>query len=393
MMTVRFGLVWLLFTLVTAPLHAQKKKGEEARVSGRYELRKDMPVFLDALKSELTYPLAWGNSPIKKFSKWKREARRKVFESMMAPPLESSSYDMEVSAVEKRPGYEVRKIDFNLTQYSRVPAYLLVPEGEGPFPAVVLMHDHGAHFSIGKEKMVRPFGVDSLVLADADTWAHGCYDDQYVGDYLASRGYVVLTFDALFWGERGRKEGVKYDSQQAVACVFEMLGRSWSGFTTYEDCYAVDFLTTLPEVDKERIGAMGFSMGAYRTWMLSALSDKVKAGAAICWMVTTDYQLHWDYRGGKGGSDFANTLPGIRQYMDYPHIASLACPKPMLFFNGRKDKLFPVPSVEKAYAEMRRVWESQDASDKLVTEFWDLPHFCSKEIQKKVADWFDEVLK
>ena len=35
-----------------------------------------------------------------------------------------------------------------------------------------------------------------------------CYDKQYVGDYLASHGYVVLAVDALFWGGTGdvRKE-------------------------------------------------------------------------------------------------------------------------------------------------------------------------------------------
>ena len=58
----------------------------------------------------------------------------------------------------------------------------------------------GAHFSIGKEKMVRPFGVEASVTADADDWAERCYDKQYVGDYLASHGYVVLAVDALFWG-------------------------------------------------------------------------------------------------------------------------------------------------------------------------------------------------
>ena len=40
---------------------------------------------------------------------------------------------------------------------------------------------------------------------------------------------------------------------------------------------------------------MGFSMGGYRAWMLSALSDKIRAGAAICWMTTTDCQFSWEY--------------------------------------------------------------------------------------------------
>lgn len=357
-----------------------------------YEIEKDYPVFLDQIKQELTYPMAWGNSPLKDFPIWRKTARATVLEAMLTPPPVASKYDMEVVSIEHRSGYEARKICFNLSAYSRVPAYLLVPEGEGPFPAVVLLHDHGAHFSIGKEKMIRPFGVDSLVLSDADKWVHQCYDDQYVGDYLASKGYVVISIDALFWGERGRKEGVRYESQQALACSFEMLGRSWSGFISYEDMYTTDFLASLEEVDAGRIGCMGFSMGAYRSWMLSALSDKIKAGAAVCWLTTTEYQLSPDYGRGKGDSNYANVLPGLRRYLDYPHIASIACPKAMLFFNGRKDKLFPVPAVEDAYAQLHRVWKSQSADDKLITRLWDLPHFCSKEMQEEILAFFNKQL-
>ena len=42
-------------------------------------------------------------------------------------------------------------------------------------------------------------------------------------------------------------------------------------------------LASLPFVDAQRIGCTGCSMGAYRTWMLAALSDRVKCGAAVCW--------------------------------------------------------------------------------------------------------------
>lgn len=363
-----------------------------AQKSTSYEIEKDYPLFLEKMKQELTYPMAWGNSAQTDFSEWRKMARTIVLDAMLAPPSVAKEYGMEVVAIEQRAGYEARKIRFNLSGYSRVPAYLLVPAGKGPFPAVVLLHDHGAHFSIGKEKMIRPFDVDSLILADADNWVHQCYDDQYVGDYLASKGYVVISIDALFWGERGRKEGARYESQQSLACVFEMLGRSWSGTISYEDMYTADFLASLKEVDADRIGCMGFSMGAYRSWMLSALSDRVKAGAAVCWLTTTEYQLSPHYERGKGDSNYANVLPGLRRYLDYPHIASIACPKAMLFFNGRHDKLFPVPAVENAYSQLHTVWNSQNANDKLITKLWELPHFCSKEMQAEILSFFNKQL-
>ena len=53
--------------------------------------------------------------------------------------------------------------------------------------------------------------------------------------------------------------------------------------------------------------------------------------------------------------------------MDYADVAAMACPKPSLFFNGKRDKLFPVEGVENAYWRMREVWHSQRADSKLVT--------------------------
>lgn len=367
------------------------KKVEAEKAYTGYEVQNDMPLFYEQLKKSLTYPMAWGNAPEKDFGKWREQAREKLLECIQpAPPV--APYDMKVIATEKRKGYEAQKIVFNVSEYSRVPAYLLVPEGKGPFPAVLLLHDHGAHFTIGKEKMVRPFGVSEIVMKDADNWAVGCYDGQYVGDYLAENGYVVLALDALFWGERGRKEYARYDSQQALSANLLQMGMSWGGLIAWDDIRSAEFLASLPQVDKEKVATMGFSMGAHRAWMTMAATDAVKAGAAVCWMNTTDSLMTMTNNQNKGGSAYAMLVPNIRRYMDYPHVASIACPKPMLFTNGKKDKLFPVEGVEAAYDTMRKVWDSQGVGEHLQTKLYDLPHFCSKEIQKAILDFFNKEL-
>lgn len=259
----------LLSCLICMDAMAQKRD--------KYEFYKDFPVYADKLLGQLTYPLAWGNSDIKDFIEWKSAARRKVFECMMTPPPEAKSYDVKVIGEEKREGYTARKLEFNLSDFYRVRAYVLIPDGEGPFPAVNLLHDHGAHLYIGKEKMIRPFDDDSLVLDDADKWVDNLYGGQYFGDYLAKNGYVVFSTDAPMWGERGRAEGVDRSKYDIIAGNMMMYGRDLSAFMTYDDIASTDFLATLPEVDPKRIGCAGCSMGAYRAWMLSALSDKISA--------------------------------------------------------------------------------------------------------------------
>lgn len=361
--------------------------------STAYEVTGNMPVFYQQMKQQLTYPLAWGKAEEKDFAKWKAQARHVLAECMQNLQPAPKAYAMEVTDREQRDGYEARKIRFNLSEWSRVPAYLLVPEGEGPFPAIVLLHDHGAHFSIGKEKMVRPFHVAPEVMEDADQWASQCYDGQYVGDYLARHGYVVLAVDALFWGERGRKEGTSYDAQQALASNFLQMGASWGAFINVDDMRSAEFLASLPFVDKERVGSLGFSMGAYRSWMLAALTDVVRASASICWMNTTEHLMTLTNNQNKGGSAYAMLIPALRRYLDYPHVASIACPKPTLFFNGTRDKLFPIEGVRDAYQEMEAVWQSQGASDHLVTKLWDEKHFFNKEMQKETLEFFDRWLK
>jgi len=378
--SILFISVLFTFTVVSA----QKRE--------HYEFYKDFPVYADKLLAQLTYPLAWGNSDTKDFSEWKDTARKKVLECMMTPPPAPKSYDMTVMGEERRDGYTARKIEFNLSDFYRVRAYVLVPDGKGPFPAVNLLHDHGAHLYIGKEKMIRPFDDDSLVIADADKWVADLYEGQFFGDYLVRHGYVVFSTDAPMWGERGRKEGVDRSKYDIIAGNMMMYGRDLSAFMTYDDIVSTDFLATLPEVDPSRIACAGCSMGAYRAWMLAAMSDKIAASAAVCWMVTTDVQMTWKY-GRKENGGFANCIPALRQYLDYPHIASLACPKPALFINGTQDKLFKVPGVEKAFKIMHDVWDSQKAGQNLETELWPIPHSCGVKAQQRVLEFFDKHLK
>lgn len=363
-----------------------------AQKRDRYEFKRNLPVYADSLIADFDFPLAWGHSDIKDFNEWKKVARQKVFDCMlMPPPAPSNGFDAKVLYEEQRDGYKARKIVIRVSRYYTVPAYVLIPDGKGPFPAVNCLHDHGAHLFIGKEKMIRPLACeDSTVIRDADDWLKG-YEGQFFGDYLAKNGYVVFSADAPMWGERGQMEGPRRDRYDMIAGNMMMYGIDLSAWMTYDDIAGTDFLASMPEVDARRIGCTGWSMGAYRAWMLSALSDHIKVGTAVCWMVTTDEQMSFKYDRTENGG-FANCFPGLRRWLDYPHVASIACPKPMLFINGSQDKLFPVAGAEKAFRTMHETWKSQSAGNKLETELWDMPHSCPKKAQERVLQFFKKYL-
>ena len=199
--------------------------------------------------------------------------------------------------------------------------------------------------------------------------------------------------DALFWGDRGRQEGVEYTAQQLLAANMLQLGLSWAGTIVWNDIRSAEFVAGLPEVDPARIGAVGLSMGSNRTWHLCAATDRVKIGAAICWMGTTAVLTAPGNNQTTGQSAFSMTHPGLRNRLDYPDVASIACPKPMLFFQGDRDPLFPIPGVEAAFEKMRTVWSSQAVEDRLNAKIWPVPHVFNRAMQDEAFAWFDGYLQ
>lgn len=348
----------------------------------------NLPAFYEALRAELTYPLAWGNAPIRDFRAWRRAAAAKVEESLCQRP-DATPFRVEV--VEERPadGYVQRTLLFNVTRHSRVRATMLVPEGRGPFPGVLLLHDHGAKFDIGKEKLIRPW-YDETRLASAAAWAARHFEGRFVGDALAQRGYAVLAVDALGWGDRS---GLTYETQQAVASNFFNLGGSLAGLMAREDVRAAALLAKMPDVDGRRIAAVGFSMGAYRAWQVAALSRHVAASVAVCWMTTLAEMMVPGNNTLRGQSAYFMLHPGLYQHLDIPDVASVAAPKPALFFNGEQDTLFTTAGVTAAYEKMRAVWRSQRADHRLRTQLWPgVGHAFGRAMQDEAFAWLDTAL-
>lgn len=355
-------------------------------------IEKTLPKFTADWLKNYTPVLRYQQGKFPDFDEWKEEGRKKVFECMGYPPP-FTFFKPEWIVEEDRGDYIAKKLAINISEWERIPAYLLIPKGTPPFPAIVCLHDHGAHFSIGKEKVVRPVAESKEVLDDATDWVNKYYGGRFIGDELAKRGYVVLAMDALFWGARQECGGSKYENQQNIGSNIFHLGTSWLGIITWDDIRSVEFLKSLPEVDGERIGAIGLSMGAHRTWMLSALSDDIKAGCAICWMATTLSLMVPDNNQTRGQSAYSMLAPNLYQYLDIPDVASLACPKPMLFFNGTKDSLFPIEGVKDSYKIMEKVWQAQGKVDNLYTKIWEVPHEFNLDMQESAFAWFDKHLK
>jgi dienelactone hydrolase len=342
------------------------------------------------LEDELTFPLAWGTSPVRDFPAWRRAARAVVEERLLVDRQEGTPYAPEYGLrLRGDDGVTREVVTLSLTRYERVRGVLLTPHGPGPFPAVLLLHDHGSRFDIGKEKLVRPW-YDETRLDSASAWAQRCYGGRFVGDELARRGCVVLCLDAPGWGDRGP---LAYAEQQALACHFFHLGSSLAGFMAREDVRAAGFLAGLDRVDARRVAALGFSMGGYRAWQTAALSDDIAAAASVCWMTGLKEMLVPGDNALRGQSAYYMLHPGLARHLDIPDVASIAAPRPMLFFHGALDPLFTAEGVRVAHDRLRAVWRSCGAEERLRLTTWpDTGHVFTERMQDEVFAWLDRVL-
>lgn len=349
---------------------------------------------------------------------------------------------MRVVAKEERGAYECRYVEFSVAKDERVKGYLLVPERASraqKCPAVLMLHDHGARFDIGKEKLVRPIstvlpeGENDHLMRSSRQWIDKNFDGVYLADSLASLGYVVLVSDALYWGERsspdaqrwseltygdtddlsciddrilGRKEKkdtVKalknrvYDGQKLLYDSLLADGAVWAEKMLRDDVASVRLLKSLPYVDKRNVGAFGFSMGAHRCWMLAAFCDDVKCGVALSWMTSLDRAERMK------PSDFSMAVMPMRERMDFGDIGQYLAPKPMLFLNGSSDHLFPMQKVQTAFSILRKhysAWNKEHGItpveppfSPLETVFFDGGHHCGKEVQDLTVRFFDANLR
>lgn len=308
-----------------------------------------------------------------------------------------------------RGDFILERIAFNSTAWSRLNGYFLIPKGvPTPMPALVVMHSWGGPILWGKDRIVNS-GRDHYLLAEHRD-VH--FSGKYLAEEFAREGYAVIVIDAYHFGERipfgvnGLPEKVDpyaLDVRQNMAMdnivrgllplgVRELnwAGATWPGVNYWDDTRCVDYLLSRPEVDGERIGCTGLSVGAWRVNILAALDTRIKCTVSACWMTTGDYQQLYNVDGVIG---VFSTLPGVWNRMDVPDLAVMAAPNAFMTFNNTQDPLFPPEAQQEAARQIREGFEWAGVPDKCSNVALPKPHCYDVELQEKAFEWFAKHLR
>jgi dienelactone hydrolase len=228
-----------------------------------------------------------------------------------SPQIGEEGYTVEAVLFESFPGF-----------YSAGSLYL--PEGEGPFPALIHAHGHKPGGRFQEDDM---FGVQSASV------------------HLARMGVVVFAPDML-----GFNDSLQFGHRE-LEPVFQLWGLNAMGLQTLTNQRSIDFLESLPEVDPERIGIMGWSGGGDQTIVAAALDDRIKVSIP---MVTTSANTQ--------STCACGNQPGLRHATDHVEMTAMAAPKPLLLVSCTGDYTWETPEIE--FPAIQAVYKLYGAQDK-----------------------------
>ncbi len=222
------------------------------------------------------------------------------------------------------------------------------PASEGPHPAILYIHAHGARYDIGASELLD--GRLALVSP--------------LGPELARRGFVTLCIDLPGFGSRasvGESSLAKARLWRGTSLAGQMLGELHS---------ALGWLGGRADVDPARLAAFGISMGATFGYWLAAVDRRLACVVQLCCYADFDvlidtgaHDLHGIYL----------TVPGLLDVATNGEIAGLVAPRPQFIGIGDRDPLTPPAAVDKALATTRAAYEA-DASKLSVHREGELGH-------------------
>lgn len=257
-----------------------------------------------------------------KFEEWQVEVRKRLARLLLLPERKPKDFEVKQIKTESCEKFKLEEYEIQSTFQRRIRVCLAVPltVESKKIPAVVCIHGHGGNRYTPYEKEPSPY--------------------HEFGSKLAQNGFVVISTDI------GQHE------------IYEV-GRTLMGERLWDLIRCVDYLESLPFVDTNRIACAGLSLGGEMAMWLGAMDTRIKA-TTVCGFLTYMDQMEKNHC-------LCWKFPCLREAVDFPDIYGLIAPRALQCQNGEKEPpdQFPPSLAQKAWLEIKVVYEKFDAVDKI----------------------------
>jgi len=309
---------------------------------------------------------------VKTIEDW--QAKRKVyreqlFEMLGLMPLpEKTDLKPVVTGKIEHEQFTVENIHFQSSPGLYVTGNLYIPKGlDKPAPTILYVCGHAR------------VKKDNVSYGSKTAYQHH-------PAWFARHGYVCLVIDTLQLGEI---EGIHHGTYRHKMWWWNSRGYTPAGVEAWNCIRALDYLQTRKEVDAGRFGVTGRSGGGAYSWWIAALDDRIKVAVPVAGI--TDLQNHVVDGCVEGHCDcmyIVNTFG-----WDYPLVAALVAPRPLLISNSDKDTIFPLDGVTRLHEKVRNIYRLYGAEKNFGLNITEGPHKDTQELRIHAFVWFNRFLK
>ena len=302
-----------------------------------------------------------------------QERRRKELWGLLGDlPWQHKPGPPKFTKTEKHDGYTLHRLVLDLNGIEPVPALLLIPDRlQKPAPGLLFIHWHGGMYDLGKEQ---------LLVGDKAQPAYA--------PVCAEKGLVTLAIDSWCFGERKRVEPGRVGEEDAFKLML-WRGQVLWGMMMFDEFRALDYLASRPEVDANRLGAFGMSMGSTKAWWLAALDPRVTLCLDVCCLTEFEELIQINNLKGHGIYYY---VPRLLKYFSTAQINELIVPRPRLSVNGRQDLLTPPEGVEKVRNYLLPLYRKHGREEDCRIELFDCAHVELPEMRKLILESMDRHL-
>ena len=311
------------------------------------------------------------------WEKIRPEMRRQFLDMMGLWPLPKKT-DLKVTITGKVDAekFTIEKLHFQSSPGLYVTGNLYVPKNlKKPTPAVLYVCGH------------------ARTQIDGVNYGHHV-NYQHHPRWFAEHGYVCLIIDTLQLGEI---PGIHHGTYSHKMWWWHNRGYTSAGIECWNAMRALDYLQSRKEVDGKRIGVTGRSGGGATSWWVAAADDRVKCIIPVAGITSLRSHLiaapSERFREGviSGHCDCMYMTNTHR--WDFPMVAALCAPRPLMLGNSDKDLIFPVPGYRHIVDKVKKIYRLYDAEGKFTVLETGGPHKDTPELRIGAFYWMNLWLK